>query len=325
MFQFIEFLRALATALVLNSHMKGVYPSDVVSFGGGFGLALFYMISGYLLANIKISTKFPKWYLKKVTRLYIPLLIVRILEIIVGYLSYTSINGVFRGLVFPGTWFGASLLILYPCYYLIVKFGYLKKGTRIIWSTLFINMLIFTALYISKVKIGIFSIQTLSFAEEFSVETPYLISFCVWFSSMLIGFLIRKRKYVVRSDKAKICCFLLSVVCLGIFMAVRVVDSIDLQFLLPLSYLGFSYGQFDLLMSLDENIVKISDKNLIKKLFFTVSKCSLEIFYIQFMWIDWLKNIAFPLNWLLIVACTIISGFAVNLVSTYLQKCLWGK
>ena len=58
MIQFIEVLRAIATALIANSHFKGVYPTDLLSFGGGFGLALFYMISGFLLAKIKRITKF---------------------------------------------------------------------------------------------------------------------------------------------------------------------------------------------------------------------------------------------------------------------------
>lgn len=37
---------------IANSHFKGVYPTDLLSFGGGFGLALFYMISGFLLADM---------------------------------------------------------------------------------------------------------------------------------------------------------------------------------------------------------------------------------------------------------------------------------
>lgn len=64
MLSYIEFLRAFATVLVANSHFKGVYPNDIFSFGGGFGLGIFYLISGYLLANIKPNTSFPKWYSK---------------------------------------------------------------------------------------------------------------------------------------------------------------------------------------------------------------------------------------------------------------------
>ena len=46
MIAFIEVSRAIATAFIANSHFKGVYPTDILSFRGGFGLALFYMISG---------------------------------------------------------------------------------------------------------------------------------------------------------------------------------------------------------------------------------------------------------------------------------------
>lgn len=92
MFYFIEYLRAIATLLVANSHFKGVYPNDILSFGGGFGLALFYMISGFLLANIQNDTKLYKWYLPKLMRLYIPLFIVRIIEIIVGYREIVSMT-----------------------------------------------------------------------------------------------------------------------------------------------------------------------------------------------------------------------------------------
>ena len=35
MIQFIEVVRAIATMLIANSHFKGVYPTDLLSFGGG--------------------------------------------------------------------------------------------------------------------------------------------------------------------------------------------------------------------------------------------------------------------------------------------------
>ncbi|RJW42835.1 hypothetical protein DXC97_01575 [Lachnospiraceae bacterium TF09-5] len=52
-------------------------------FGEGFGLGIFYLISGYLLANIKSDTSFPKWYFKRLLRLYMPLLISRMVLVLV--------------------------------------------------------------------------------------------------------------------------------------------------------------------------------------------------------------------------------------------------
>ena len=104
MIQFIEVVRAIATMLIANSHFKGVYPADLLSFGGGFGLALFYMISGFLLANIKPNAKLTSWYTKKVVRLYIPLVILKLIEMLIGYLKIETVGQFFREFVFPASW-----------------------------------------------------------------------------------------------------------------------------------------------------------------------------------------------------------------------------
>ena len=96
MIQFIEVVRAIATMLIANSHFNGVYPTDLLSFGGGFGLALFYMISGFLLANIKPNAKLTSWYTKKVVRLYIPLVILKLIEMLIGYLKIETVGQFFR-------------------------------------------------------------------------------------------------------------------------------------------------------------------------------------------------------------------------------------
>ena len=41
MFHFIEILRFIAIAFVANSHFKGVYPNDILAFGGGADLRCF--------------------------------------------------------------------------------------------------------------------------------------------------------------------------------------------------------------------------------------------------------------------------------------------
>ena len=46
MFVFIEFLRALATCLITNSHYTGIYPSDIIANGGMIGNVIFFAVSG---------------------------------------------------------------------------------------------------------------------------------------------------------------------------------------------------------------------------------------------------------------------------------------
>ena len=130
MIAYIDFLRFCAIILVANSHFKGVYPTDLLSFGGGFGLALFYMVSGYLLSNISKEQKFYSWYLKRLANLYIPLWIIMGVETAIGYVKIDGVDQFIRTFVFPGMWFTASMVIMYPLYYFFVRRIYGKYGIK---------------------------------------------------------------------------------------------------------------------------------------------------------------------------------------------------
>lgn len=321
MIQFIEVLRATATALIANSHFKGVYPTDLLSFGGGFGLALFYMISGFLLANIKPGTKLTEWYFKKVARLYIPLIILKGIEIIVGYLKVDTVEQFIREFVFPASWFGASMLILYLLYYGIVKELYLKSSIGVIRIIHVIDLAIFLLLFITKNGIGMFSLETLTIADTFSVETPYMISLSIWVSSMLAGFEVRKIYDAPdKLNKSKnVCLYGIGVVVTMVsFFAVKIfekkAEETALMVTLPAIYIGFAYTMFRFFMALEEKIEVLPD-NIWKKAVWTISACSLEIYYIQFPWIHIFRNFMFPVNWVLIVVITVVSAYLLHCVS----------
>ena len=61
MYSFIELLRALAVLLITNSHFDGVYPWDI-SWGGCPGVAIFCLISGFLLVNGGSDHNFFPWW-----------------------------------------------------------------------------------------------------------------------------------------------------------------------------------------------------------------------------------------------------------------------
>lgn len=64
LFSFVELLRAIATALITNSHFDGVYPLDI-SWGGCPGVALFFSISGFVLVKSVTRESFLPWWIKK--------------------------------------------------------------------------------------------------------------------------------------------------------------------------------------------------------------------------------------------------------------------
>ena len=53
MFEFIIYLKALATMLITNSNFDAIYPISQLSMGGSIGNSIFFLFFWYCLANIK--------------------------------------------------------------------------------------------------------------------------------------------------------------------------------------------------------------------------------------------------------------------------------
>ena len=62
MFEFINYLRVIATTLITNSHYSNIWPIDILASGGLLGNLIFLSASGFLLFNVQIG--FKKWYIK---------------------------------------------------------------------------------------------------------------------------------------------------------------------------------------------------------------------------------------------------------------------
>ena len=118
MYSFVELLRALAAMLITNSHFDGVYPWNI-SWGGCPGVALFFLISGFVLVKSVQKENFFPWWLKKVIRLYIPLSIVNLVTVLIGYRTPSI-----KLFLFPiniNLWYVPAITILYILYYFILR------------------------------------------------------------------------------------------------------------------------------------------------------------------------------------------------------------
>lgn len=331
MISFIEILRALAAILVANSHFKGVYPSDIFSFGGGFGLALFYMISGYLLVNIKGDTRLIPWYVKKLVRLYIPLWLFRIVGIVFRFTKIESFVYFIKCMIFPGNWFIASMVILYLIYFLLIKYAYIRYGKTVLQITIGVLSALFIILFITKPPIATFSLSWLTIEPVFAIETPYLITQLVWLSCMLIGASLREKPLTkmppTESYKQWIYLFVWAF-CVVIFLAIRLLTaqgmSVNIEIFLPVSYIGFAYCLFRLFMEQEEKCGKLM-KTVPGKFIGVLSTCSLEMLYVQINLIHVLKDIGFPVNWILLVVSITIFAWLLHKVSNPICKLIVKK
>lgn len=117
-YAFVDFLKAIAIALIINSHAKWMYP-DTLSFlgiGGAWGCALFFFVSGFTMANMKTDS-FLKYIVKRVLRIY-P-------AVWLWYaFSWCFLEDFhWSYLLWPRYWFLQSILIYYLLFYPIIKYA----------------------------------------------------------------------------------------------------------------------------------------------------------------------------------------------------------
>ena len=52
---YITLLRALSAMIITNAHYTGIYPTDLIANGGLLGDVIFFAVSGFCLANIRLN------------------------------------------------------------------------------------------------------------------------------------------------------------------------------------------------------------------------------------------------------------------------------
>ncbi|MCI6997380.1 MAG: acyltransferase family protein [Eubacterium sp.] len=301
-----------------NSHFKGIYPIDLLAFGGGYGVAIFFLVAGFLSANITENTKFLPWIIKKASRLYIPLWVFRIVELAVGFKEISSVYDVVTLLIFPGTWFGAAILILDCVYFISVKYAYIRSNMAL-KASIIGCFIIYVLLCVLKPSIASFSIQTLEI-EKFGIETPYFVTGLIWCACMLIGYGLRKNVFLfIQSDVVCICYVLLSLI---VFFAIKMLSRLNYDFgieiMLGPLYICFSVGLFSLFSNI-EFIVNDRCK-AIRKMAKGIGKYTLEIFYTQFIFISIARNIVFPVNIVFLIIAIAISSVVLKKTTNWIMQ-----
>ena len=111
MFNFVFYLKSVATILITNSHYDKIWPSSAMAIGGLLGNVLFFAVSGFCLYEIKGS--FLRWYGKRFLRIY---------PIMIGYTLFTVLIGSYP----INSWTDAFRLFVYPTNYIFfvwIKFN----------------------------------------------------------------------------------------------------------------------------------------------------------------------------------------------------------
>jgi len=288
----INWLRCLATLLITNSHFDTLYPQKLsfLAFGGLFGNCIFFLVSGYCLANI--TTAFPKWYAKRVIKVYIPYLIFIPFMLIAGWKLEP-----WWYIIFPiePYHFLPAILALYPVYYLIVYLADHTKLTRR-W------ILVFTVV----VQLCYFFLVSNKQAGDVAKENTNLgiISYLI---AMQIGGLLKTETFDIKPAVS---------LAIGVAMMVLYL----LQRFLPISgalrilqwesclVFAFFIGAF--FISMEERLPRCKFIDLLASM-------TLEIYLVQWIAISAFSAVAFPTGMIYCLAAIFGTAYLLHLVSGF--------
>lgn len=118
-FDFIDLLKFIAIIMIVNSHAKWMYPESLqmLGIGGAWGCSLFFFVSGFTMANMKIEG-FVNYAIKKAKRIYPAVW----LWLGLSFLITNKIDWV--QFIWPSAyWFLCSILVYYALFYFVIKYA----------------------------------------------------------------------------------------------------------------------------------------------------------------------------------------------------------
>lgn len=307
-YEFINVLKVLAAILITNSHYTNIWPYNFMAFGGLLGDILYFAISGFCLADIKES--FPRWYLKRILRIYPILWIVNTIGVSVGYFKITSIKMFIELFIYPTYFhFIASIMVLYIIFYFIVKYLLGKIGFKAVMVCLTV---FYVAIYLLLYDKSYYHIDVV---EEGMVRFLFL-------ASMLLG--VYFRKYSENEKKG----FLQYILVLGLFLmyliskvAFSKINTISVfQILNVVLVYALLYAIFKVAKA--NEVVIMNAGKRIKSFSNFIGSMTLEIYLTQYI-IYYIcgDRMNFPVNLIVVTAGIVILSCLVH----YLDKLLFER
>ena len=313
---FITFLRALAACFITNAHYTGIYPTDLISNGGLIGDVLFFAVSGYCLYNVKYDLSargFAGWYGKRIWRVYPPVLIMTAFFMILGKYSLSE-HGLIWWYIYPTYYhFVASIIILYIPFFFIMKIPVLRDRIPVLMG-------IIGGIWLAVYWLG----YDRTYYHIDTVREP-MIRF-LFMESMLLGAWFRKNDKKLR-NKFKSIYPVAAIIAFGIYFASKVLFSkrsvlAPLQFLNQIAIFVLLYFMFRMFCGLDEKLEKMPSG--IKKIVQFLSDMTLEIYVVQYVIIEAIRNLGlfFPFNWVVLTASILLAAYLLHKVCGWMYSCV---
>lgn len=322
----IAILRVLATALITNTHLNDVWPSESLAVGGLLGDVLFFMISGYCLVDSK-SKNFFNWYIKRILRIYPAIILMTVFNLSIGYFSLIG-KSVFSVFVYPTLYVfvGAIMLLYIPFYF------YAKLITPIASSNERIN----TRSIVSRGKLSmigvaaVFACYLIAYllivdkSEYWMNAVTHPITLFLYFTAMALGAALKRIGLLEKTNRKSLWVFLCVIVAVAYALLITYVRShswtYDYQIAVNIVLLISAVLLFKVVFQYEESLnlflcPKGNSNNWRSRCVWKISELTLDIYVVQLLIIDHLKGIAFPFNLLLIIPAILAAALIVHFIS----------
>ena len=311
MFQFVYWLRAIAAVMITNSHYADIWPISAMAFGGHFGNCIYFFLSGFCLYNIQES--FPRWYAKRIVRIYPALWIVAAVNLLTGFWGADGIMAYVHCLFYP-TWyhFLTSIMLLYLVFYAVRA---IQKRVKIdtLWFLL-AAFLVYLVAYIFACDKSYYHIDDVSG------------KWCrfQFMASMLLGAVLRERYDRIKAKPSPV--YIVSLLGLaaayfvGKKMLIHYPAASRFQVALPIVVVTFVLLRALLFIKLEKKHCFVSVYKGIDKLVKFIAGISLEIYLVQYMVIHFFESLTFPLSFVVVTGLILIYAYLVHKLAQLIQK-----
>lgn len=292
----IDWLKAFAVFLVMNSHMGMCYPKiQFLATGGAIGDALFFFASGFtLFLGRKMS--FDNWYKRRINRIYPSI----IATAIIAWAIWDNQDSIGDILLSKRYWFIGCILIYYILLYPIKNY----KDGALANISMIVGGFIACILYFAFFNNGI----------PFYSDGLYR---CIaFFLIMLQGAIIGKNAKNMAFRPAHIGLLLVSVAFFYLFFYLGRNNWLILFSFVAL--LGITYYTY--LLCCAPLLRRLYENKWVGQLIFIVSQCCLEVYLIQKYVFTEKLNDYFPLNIPLIMLAVLLAAYIVKTIAQFISQ-----
>lgn len=292
----IDFVKVIATLLVLNSHMEICYGKySILATGGAFGDALFFFVSGFALF-LGRKSNFVDWYKRRLGRIY-PTVIAAAL---VGCLIFGSQQNFIQVITAEKYWFLQCILVCYILMYPIVRYD--------------LNLKIIFPISIIICVISYFCFYHLDGLFFYGEDNTF--RWLVFFSIMLLGGAAYKYLQNIPASRFAIIGCLLCAIMWYLINYVANCSPLQLVSFIPLC--GFCLFVYQIGKS--RFIEKCFSNKVVGNILYITGNLCLESYLIQeFIFTDSLNHL-FPLNIPIIMLCVLIASYLLHILSETISQ-----